>query len=249
MTSSQWIAGMHGGVEHAGGSPALAGAPVVGDEQPPHRPLRRRAELGPPRPRTAAPSPAMVSWSHSGLPPAGSRRRRTPPCARPRPVLARRDRRQRHAVDPQHAADALHQHAVDQRPALLKATVEPAVIGQAPGCPRWYRPASVDQSRDAQQSAHRATRRCPREEHIAHVGEMRPQLWCVPLQHGAHVVIPHPCEAGRRIDLGVKSVVKKRSLLRRRDAIRMKMRNAVSEKPNRAAPSRMQADQEIDLLD
>src|SRR4029079_18356429 len=41
---AQGIAGVHSGVEHLCRGPALAGSPVIGDEQSPDRLLRRGAE-------------------------------------------------------------------------------------------------------------------------------------------------------------------------------------------------------------
>src|SRR5262245_66154246 len=79
---------------------------------------------------------------------------------------------------------------------------------------------------------------------------MRPQLWCVPLQHGAHAVILHPCEARRRIDLrrevgGVEAVALEAARRHQdEDAER-----GVGESETRRRRLAMQADQEIDLLD
>jgi len=46
-------------------------------------------------------------------------------------------------------------------------------------------------------------------------------------QHVLHLRVVHPVDAGLRVHLGVKSVVKKRSLFSRREAMRMKTRKAV----------------------
>src|SRR5262249_57083072 len=60
----------------------------------------------------------------------------------------------------------------------------------------------IDQTGDAQRSAHRPLLSlAPRKIPVGDMGEMRPQLRHMPLQHGPQTVVLHPCEPRRRIDL------------------------------------------------
>src|SRR5215470_17440579 len=130
---SQWVTGVHGGVEHGGGSPTLWAGLVVAGEQSPDRLLRGRSER-----RSAGHAAHGADQTGDGLlvPQRRSSRRIEPApqgvlSARALCITAWRHRWQRHAVDPQHIADALHQNTIDQRSARDEAAIEPGVIGEA----------------------------------------------------------------------------------------------------------------------
>ena len=90
----------------------------------------------------------------------------------------------------------------------------------------------------------------PQAEGVVQRPQLRRELGAVPQQNGRHRVSVDPAHALRRVDVGVKSSVKNRSLFSRREAIRMKMRNAVSLKANPSgACSANMPDHQVDLLD
>ena len=96
-----------------------------------------------------------------------------------------------------------------------------------------------------------AGRARPRRERVLHGAQHRREVGVVPHQHRRHVVVVDPvaCPPACRPP-GVKSVVKNRSLFSRREAIRMKMRKAVSLNPNPAGGgSAYRPDREVDVLD
>src|SRR5215831_5172899 len=183
---SERVTGVDGGVERAGGCPTLRARLVVGGEQSPDRLLRGRAE------RLSA-GHAANGADQTGdrfLVPQRRSSRRIEPA--PQAVLSARalcvtawcHRWQWHAVDLQHAADALHQNAINQRSARVEAPVEPGVIGEAADVRSHIGLNEIDQTGDAQRSAHRPPPSLvPREVHVADIGKMRPQLRHMPLQH------------------------------------------------------------------
>ena len=170
---SQRVTAVHGGVEHLGGSPTLRACLVVGGKQSPDGLLSGRAER-----RSAGHAANGADQTGDGflVPQRHSSRRIE---SAPQDVLsasalcitAWRHRWQRHAVDPQHAADAMHQNAIDQRSAWVEAPVEPGVIGEAADVRSHIGLNEIDQTGDAQRSAHRpAPSLVPREVHVADVG-------------------------------------------------------------------------------
>jgi hypothetical protein len=201
---SQRVTGVHGGVEHAGCCPTLRARLVVGGEQSPDRLLRGRSQR-----RSAGRATHGADQAGDGfLVPQRRPSRRIEPA--PQDVLsasalcitAWRHRWQRHAVDPQHVANALHQNAIDQRSARIEAPVEPGVIGETANVRSHIGLNEIDQTGDAQRSAHRpAPSLVPGEVHVAYIGKMRPQLRHVPLQDRAQTVVLDPSEPRWRIDL------------------------------------------------